>query len=111
MSVTTVSPSKFAEQLVPQLIPAGLEVTVPPSNPLLETVSVNRITNADALDAVPSGVVTRMGPVVAVVGTVARIEVAEMTEKAAATPLKVTVVAPVRFAPEIVTVEPATPPA
>ncbi len=59
--------------------------------------------NALALVAVPTGVVTLIGPVVAPVGTVASIEVAEVTVKFALTPLKVTAVAPVKFVPLIVT--------
>ena len=59
--------------------------------------------NALALVAVPTGVVTLIGPVVAPVGTVASIEVAEVTVEFALTPLKVTAVAPVKFVPLIVT--------
>src|SRR5207302_294904 len=47
-----------------------------------------------ALVAVPPGVVTLIGPVVAPLGTVADIVVAELTEKFALVPLKVTAVAP-----------------
>ena len=59
--------------------------------------------NALALVAVPTGVVTLIGPEVAPVGTVASIEVAEVTVKLALTPLKVTAVAPVKIVPLIVT--------
>src|SRR5207247_4393398 len=65
--------------------------------------------NALALVAVPPGVVTRIGPVVAPAGTSARIEVAESTMKPALTVLKVTAVAPVRLVPVIVTMVPAGP--
>ncbi|OLE97481.1 MAG: hypothetical protein AUG75_07745 [Cyanobacteria bacterium 13_1_20CM_4_61_6] len=66
--------------------------------------------NAPALVAVPPGVVTRSGPVVAPVGTVARMVVAESTVKfVALTPLNVTAVAPVKFVPVIVTVLPTSP--
>src|SRR5438034_1248624 len=61
------------------------------------------------LVAVPPGVVTLMGPVVAPLGTVAEIEVEEVTEKLALVPLKVTAVAPVKFVPLIVTVNPTCP--
>ena len=60
--------------------------------------------NALALVAVPTGVVTLIGPVVAPVGTVAWIAVSEATVKLVAlTPLKVTAVAPVKFVPLSVT--------
>lgn len=59
--------------------------------------------------AVPFGVVTLMGPVVAVVGTVAVILVEVFTVKVAATPLNVTEVAPVKFVPLMVTEVPADP--
>ena len=59
---------------------------------------------------VPAGVVTAMRPVVAAAGTVATIWEADETLKpAAAVPLKVTAVAPVRRAPEMVTDVPAGP--
>jgi hypothetical protein len=62
-----------------------------------------------ALVAVPSGVVTLIGPLVAPLGTVACIVVAELTEKLALVPLNVTAVAPVKFVPLIVTLVPAGP--
>ena len=52
----------------------------------------------------PPGVVTLSSPLVAPVGTVAAMAVAELTKKLALTPLKVTAVAPVKFVPLIVTV-------
>src|SRR5438309_10722150 len=66
--------------------------------------------NALALVAVPADVVTRIGPVVAPLGTVAVITVSEVTVKLAAlTPLNVTAVAPVKAVPVIVTVFPTCP--
>src|SRR5438552_14764927 len=62
-------------------------------------VTVNEV----ALVAVPPGVVTARGPVVAAAGSVPWIAVAEVTVKLALTPLKVTAVAPVKFVPLIVT--------
>lgn len=64
---------------------------------------------SDVLVAVPPGVVTLMRPVVAPVGTVAVILVAELTMKVAVTPLNLTEVAPVKFVPLIVTVVPTGP--
>ena len=71
MSVTTVPLSKAAEQVPPQLIPAGLEVTVPPTMPVFVTVRVIFTVKLLVLVAVPPGVVTLTGPVVAPAGTVA----------------------------------------
>jgi hypothetical protein len=65
--------------------------------------------NALVLVAVPPGVVTRIGPIVAPAGTSARIELAESTMKPALTVLKVTAVAPLRFVPLIVTMVPTGP--
>jgi hypothetical protein len=61
------------------------------------------------LVAEPAGVVTLIGPVVAVDGTVAVIWVAEFTTNVAATLLNVTAVAPVKFVPVIVTDVPTGP--
>jgi hypothetical protein len=62
------------------------------------------------LTPVPLGVVTRIGPVEAPVGTVAVIDVDEFTVNVvAATLLNVTEVAPVKFAPVIVTTVPTGP--
>src|SRR5688572_11865289 len=59
--------------------------------------------------AVPSGVVTAMGPVVALGGTVAWMAVSEVTVNAAAAPLKVTIEAPVKPEPVTVTLAPGDP--
>ena len=65
------------------------------------------------LDPVPAGVVTLIGPVIAPLGTVALIELAESAVIAAATTpedaVKLTLVAAARFEPEIVTVVPTGP--
>ncbi len=61
------------------------------------------------LVAVPLGVVTEMGPVVAPAGTVAVIWVAEFTANMAERPFNFTAVAPVRFVPVMVTVVPTFP--
>src|SRR6202040_3918108 len=65
--------------------------------------------NELVLVAVPPGVVTLSGPVVAPAGTVAWIAVAELTVKVALTPLNATAVAPVKFVPLIVTLAPTGP--
>jgi len=109
VSVTTEPLLKFAEQLDPQLIPPGLDVTVPPRRPFLLTVNVTSIVNALALVAVPPAVVTLSGPVVAPTGTVATIVVADVTVKVAGVPLNRTAVVPVKFAPLMVTPLPTTP--
>src|SRR5207302_1782813 len=61
------------------------------------------------LVAVPAGVVTLMGPVVAPAGTVAWIAVAEFTVNVAPIPLNRTAVAPVKLLPLIVTLNPTGP--
>src|SRR5580658_1929277 len=61
------------------------------------------------LENVPRGVVTWTSPVVAPVGTVVEILNAEPMVKATATPLNVTLVAPVKSLPRIVTASPTTP--
>src|SRR2546426_175732 len=109
---TTLSRLNKAEQLAPQSMPPGLEVTVPLPTPVrlaLLTVRSTITVKLLALVAVPPGVVTLSGPVVALAGTVAWIAVAEVTEKLALTPLNVTAVAPVKFVPLSVTLVPTGP--
>jgi hypothetical protein len=66
--------------------------------------------NDRELVAVPAEVVTVMGPVPAPLGTVARIDVSEMTENVVAvTPLNVTLLAPVKCVPVIDTLVPTGP--
>jgi hypothetical protein len=65
--------------------------------------------NEDGLDAVPSGVVTRMGPVVAPEGTEALSNVLEPTLKLALAPLNDTDIAPVNPFPSIDTIVPLEP--
>jgi hypothetical protein len=64
---------------------------------------------AVALVAVPPGVVTAIGPVVARAGTVAVILVSETTMKVARVPLNLTAEAPVKPVPMMVTDVPAVP--
>ena len=101
-------------QVDPQLIWVGfpgleVEVTVPVPVPTLLAVKVAFTLKLVALVAVPADVVTVMRPVVAPVGTVARIEVSEFTVKLAPTPLNATAVAPERFVPVMVTAAPTAP--
>src|SRR6266487_406227 len=61
------------------------------------------------LTAVPPGVVTEIGPVVAPEGTAVVIEESSVTANDATTPLNLTEVVPVKFVPLIVTEAPASP--
>src|SRR2546425_569535 len=92
------------------------KTAAPLSGAVIDTVggvvsgAVLMTVNTLVLVAVPQGVVTLSGPVVAPVGTVSRITVAEVTVKGAAlTPLNVTAVAPVRFVPLSITLVPTSP--
>jgi hypothetical protein len=58
---------------------------------------------------VPCGVVTLIGPLVAPDGTLAEMLVSELSANAAAVPLNVTLVAPVKYEPVIVTASPTFP--
>jgi hypothetical protein len=104
LNVTDVAPVKFVPLIV-TFVPSGPLAGVKPEivGPLVATVKLF------ALVAVPAEVVTLSGPVVALVGTVAWIAVADVTVKLAAAPLNVTDVAPVKFVPLIVTVAPTAP--
>src|SRR5207247_4981951 len=62
-----------------------------------------------ALVAVPAGVVTLSGPVVAPDGTVVWIAVSDVTVNVALTPLNATAVAPLKLVPLIVTLVPTVP--
>ena len=87
--------------------------TAVPTGPLagLKLVIVGGLTTVKLLElvAVPPGVVTRSGPVVAPEGTVAWITVAELTVYVALTPPNVTDVAPVKLVPLIWTAVPTGP--
>jgi hypothetical protein len=93
----------------------GTDVPPPPPPPLggggggggggAEATTVN----ADALCAVPPGVVTETGPELAPVGTDVSISVGETTANVAAVPLKVTALAPEKLLPAIVTAAPTVP--
>jgi hypothetical protein len=72
-------------------------------------VCETEIVKSVRLVAVPPGVVTVIRPVVAPLGTVAVIWVAEFTVNVAARPLNLTAEAPVRFVPMIETLVPTLP--
>ena len=103
LNATRVAPVK----LVP------LMVTLVPTGPLagVKLVIVGGLITVKlpALMAVPPGVVTLIVPVVAPAGTVACIEVAELTVKLALTLLKATAVVPVKFVPLMDTLVPTGP--
>jgi len=61
------------------------------------------------LESVPVGVTTRTVPLVAPAGTLVTISELETTLKAAAVPLKLTAVEPVRLFPKMVTTAPVLP--
>src|ERR1019366_10127521 len=61
------------------------------------------------LESVPLGVTTLTSPVVAPAGTVVVISEPETTVKVAAAPLKLTLVAPVRLVPRMLTAAPTLP--
>ena len=101
--LTLVAPVKFAPirmTLVPALPLDGVKLVIAGPATIPKVV---------ALVAVPPGVVTEMGPVVAFAGTVAEICVAESTLKTAETPLNFTACPPVNFVPVMVTADPMVP--
>src|SRR5947208_11519601 len=63
VSVTAVPPAKLAEQVAPQLMPAGLLVTVPVPVPAFETVSVEVWSEKVAVTVVAAEIVTVQVPV------------------------------------------------
>ena len=88
-----------------------LEVRVPLPLPAFAAVNVTPTLTVKllVLVAVPPGVATLSGPVVAPAGTVAWIAVADVTVKLALTPLNVTAVTPAKFVPLMVTLLPTSP--
>src|SRR5256885_10786787 len=104
LNATAVAPVKF----VP------LMVTLIPTGPLVgaKLVIVGGLTttvNELLLVAVPPGVVTLSGPVVAPAGTVAWIAVSEVTAKLAPRPVRATARPPVKLVALIVTLFPSGP--
>src|SRR5438094_9590164 len=99
MADTPVAPRKWRP----------LIVTVDPTGPLegVKPVITGEVTmNAPSETPVPAGVVTRQRPSQAPAGTWAVTVVADTTVKLVETKHKLTVVAPIKFQPLIVTVEP-----
>ncbi len=103
LKVTEVAPLKFVPLMI-TLVPTG-----PLVGAKLVIVGGSTTVNALLLVAVPPAVVTLIGPVVTPAGTIARIEVAEVTVKLALTELKVTEVAPLKFVPPMITLVPTGP--
>jgi len=103
LNLTSVAPVKFVPLIV-TTVPTGPKVG---ENDVI--VGAPAILKFIELVAVPLGVVTLMGPVVAPDGTVAVILSAEFTVKLAPTPLNVSDVAPSKFVPLIVTAAPGNP--
>ena len=101
LNLMAVAPVKFAP----------LMTTLAPTVPLTGVNAVIRAATVKlvAVVAVPAGVVTLMGPVVAFAGTVVVICVLLFTVNVAETPLNLTDVAPVKLAPVIVTLVPGAP--
>ena len=88
-------------------------VTMVPTGPLagVKLVIVGGFTTVKLLPvvAVPPGVLTLIGPVVAPAGTVAWIDVGEFTMNVEPMPLNRTAVAPMKLLPLIVTLNPTGP--
>src|SRR5438128_706715 len=98
--------AELGEKLVP------VTVMVLPGDPLVganDIVTIVKVKD-DVLVAVPAGVVTVIGPVVAVLGTGALIELRDTIVKGdASTPLNFTEVVPIKPLPLIFTFVPAVP--
>lgn len=105
LNFTDVAPSKFVPFTV-TVVPTGPDVG---ENEVIDGAAVAVTMKSDELVAVPSGVVTEMGPVVAPLGTVALILVFELTVNVATVFLNLTSVAPVKLVPLIVTAVPTGP--
>jgi hypothetical protein len=103
-NITTVAPVKFVPSIV-TTVPLG------PLTGLKPVIVGGGITvNGVLLVAVPLGVVTAMGPVAAPSGTIAVIFLLLLlTVNCAATPPNVTLVAPLKLGPLIVTAVPTPP--
>jgi hypothetical protein len=104
LNFTAVAPVKFVPVRV-TLAPTAPEVGLKPVRVGAVAVTMKVVVEV----AVPPEVVTERVPEVAPVGTVAVMEVALPTVKAAEVPLNFTAVAPVKFVPVRVTLAPTAP--
>src|SRR5207248_208280 len=107
-TVNALAAVPLKETCVAPLNPMPVIVTTVPTGPLpgekLVIVGGTMVTvKLAALAALPSGVVTAIGPLVAPPGTVAVIWVGELTTKLLATPLKATADTPRKLVPVITT--------
>lgn len=100
LNLTLVVPVKLAPVMV------TLAPTAPLVGEKLVIVGGKVTVKLLVLVAVPIGVVILICPLVAPVGTIAFIEVSDITEKVAATLLNLTAVAPVKLMPEMLTLVP-----
>jgi hypothetical protein len=110
LKFTAVTPAKLS----PKTMRLSLEMvmsapTAPAVGEKPKMVGGRRTTKLAPLVAVPAGLVTVMGPVVAPAGTVAVICVLLLSVKTAVMPLKRTSVVPVKFVPVMVTDAPTGP--
>ena len=103
LNETAVVPDKFWPVIV-TVVPGG-----PDEGVKLAIEGTGITPNEVVLCAVPPGVVTRMAPVVALLGTVAVIFDALTLLKDAVTPLNETAVVPDKFWPVMLTVVPGVP--
>lgn len=103
LNFTAVAPVKLAPVIFTS-VPAGPLVGLN-----VDTMGGTETVKLLAEVAVPFGVVTEICPVVAPAGIVVAIEVPELTVKLAAVPLKLTVEAPLKLVPVIVTAAPTCP--
>jgi hypothetical protein len=111
ITVAIAVPNFSVGMVLPTLRLVPVIVTLSPDMPLVgvKPVIFGSTLKTATLVAVPWGVVTLIDPVVAPEGTVAVIDVLEMTLKLALTPLNLTAVAPLKFVPVIVTLVPTAP--
>src|SRR5436309_6107114 len=105
LNFTSVAPVKFVPVMAAE-VPTGPMIGL---NSTMTGAPGEVTVKLMALVAVPPGVVTDTGPVVAPAGTVVVTWASEFTVKTADTPLNVTVVAPVRLVPVSVTEVPTGP--
>ncbi len=106
LKVTPVAPVKLVPVIV-TVVPTGPKVGE--NEVIVGAPAVDVTLKPWELQSLPPGVVTQIFPVVAPLGTVAVIFVEDFTVNVAETPWNVTLVAPVKFVPVIVTVVPTGP--